>query len=85
MSISEEFPDGINDLIFFAVAGPTPKKLSTGSASRNASASLGKIRESPSGLRKSEAIFAKNLLNETPAEAVSPSSERIAARISRAI
>jgi hypothetical protein len=33
---------------------------------------LGRITARPSGLRRSEASFARNLLNETPAEAVSP-------------
>ena len=39
----------------------------------------------PSGFLKSDAIFAKNLLKETPAEAVRPTSLNILAFISRAI
>jgi hypothetical protein len=44
----------------------------------------GWMTNSPSGLRQSEASFAKNLLVATPAEAVRFSSWRICSRIVRA-
>ena len=43
------------------------------------------MTNSPSGLRWSEASSARNLLYDTPAEAVRPVSARIAARISAAM
>jgi hypothetical protein len=46
--------------------------------------SSGWITNSPSGLRQSEASFAKNLLVATPAEAVRFSSWRICSRMVRA-
>ena len=46
---------------------------------------LGVMTNKPSGLRWLEAILARNLLYETPADAVSPVSARIRARISSAI
>ena len=48
-------------------------------AARNASACSGRITVSPSGFSRPEAILARNLLNETPAEAVSPVSAWISA------
>ena len=45
---------------------------------------LGLVTKSPSGLRQSEASFAKNLLGATPAEAVRFNSWRICSRIVRA-
>src|SRR6266516_2829387 len=45
---------------------------------------LGWMTKSPSGLRQSEASFAKNLFGATPAEAVRFNSWRICLRIVRA-
>ena len=45
----------------------------------------GRITHKPSGLFQSEAILARNLFGATPAEAVSPVSSRIAARIAIAV
>ena len=44
----------------------------------------GRMTKSPSGLRQSDASFARNLLGATPAEAVRFSSWRICSRIVRA-
>ena len=55
-----------------AVAGPTPWKCSIGRAARKPSACSGRITVSPSGFSRPEAVLARNLLNETPAEAVRP-------------
>src|SRR5580692_5195759 len=49
-----------------------------------ASIPSGWMTKSPSGLRQSEASFARNLLGATPAEAVRFSSWRICSRIVRA-
>ena len=69
---------------FSPVTLPTPGKRPTGNGSRNASMSSGWMTKSPSGLRQSEASFAKNLLGATPAEAVRFNSSRICCRIVRA-
>src|ERR1700692_3870378 len=53
----------------------------TGSGGRNVFTSSGWITNSPSGLRQSEAIFARNLFGATPAEAVKRSSSRICSRM----
>ena len=55
-----------------AVTGPTPQSASTGSFCRKASTRSGAITVRPSGLRQADAIFARNLLGATPAEAVRP-------------
>ena len=55
---------------FSPVILPTPGKRPTGNGNRNASISSGWMTNSPSGLRRSEASFAKNLFGATPAEAV---------------
>ena len=68
-----------------AVAGPTPWNFVTGSAATNASPSPGWIANWPSGLFCSEASLARNLLYDTPAEAVSPVTSRMRARIARAV
>ena len=69
---------------FSPVTLPTPGKRPTGNGSRNASMSSGWMTKSPSGLRQSEASFAKNLFGATPAEAVRFNSSRICCRIVRA-
>ena len=51
----------------------------------NAWASSGRITVRPSGLSMAEATLARNLLNDTPAEAVSPVCARISRLIARAI
>ena len=63
----------------FAVTGPTPHSASTGSCCRNDSIRSGATTVRPSGLRQPEAIFARNLLGATPADAVRPVVSRIAA------
>lgn len=63
----------------FAVAGPTPHSASTGSFWRNDSIRSGPTTVRPSGLRKPEAMLARNLFGATPADAVSPVVSRIAA------
>ena len=69
-----------------AVARPTPWNFSIGRESRSFSASCGRITVRPSGLRRSEAVLARNLLKETPADAVRPPvARRIFRLISRAI
>ena len=70
---------------FSAVRGPTPKSFSTGRRRTKASTSSGFRTKSPSGLRQSLAIFARNLLGATPAETVSPSSSRTARRMASAM
>ena len=69
---------------FSPVTLPTPGRRPTGSGDRNVSTSPGWMTKSPSGLRQSEAIFARNLFGATPAEAVRCSSWRIWSRIARA-
>ena len=49
---------------------PTPQKRSTNKLSIKSGASASVITNSPLGLLKSDAIFAKNLLYEMPAEPV---------------
>ena len=51
----------------------------------NAAASSGRITVSPSGLSIADATLARNLLNDTPAEAVSPVRSRISRLIARAM
>ena len=65
------------------VASPCrrPAGVPPAAASRKASTSCGLTTNRPSGLRKSDAILARNLLGATPADAVSCVSSRIAARI----
>jgi hypothetical protein len=46
---------------FSPVTLPTPGKRPTGSGRRNASMSSGRMTKSPSGLRQSDASFARNL------------------------
>ena len=67
-----------------AVTLPTPGRRSTGSGGRKALTSSGWITKRPSGLRQSEAIFARNLLGATPADAVRCSSSRMAWRMALA-
>ena len=57
----------------------------TGSASTKPGPMRGVITNSPSGLFWSDASLARNLLYDTPAEAVSPVSALIFARIRSAI
>ena len=68
-----------------AVFGPMPKNRSIGSCAMNASACSGRITASPSGLCRAEATLARNLLNDTPADAVSPVAALISSLIARAI
>ena len=58
--------------ILAAVTFPIPKNFSMGSFSINPTAFSGAIRYNPSGLSMSDAIFARNLLTDIPADAVSP-------------
>ena len=60
-----------------AVTGPTPQSASTGSFCRKASTRSGLITVRPSGFFQPDAIFARNLLGATPADAVSPVSSRM--------
>src|SRR5690606_41687589 len=64
---------------------PTPGRRPTGRGARNATTFRGGTTDRPSGLFWSEAILATNLLGATPAEAVSPVSARMSARIDSAI
>ena len=64
-----------------SVALPTPGIFPTGSGIRNASTCDGLITKSPSGFFQSDAIFARNLLGATPADAVRSVSSRISRRI----
>ncbi len=64
---------------FFAVTGPTPHSASTGNCWRNGSTRSGPITVSPSGFFQPDAIFARNLLGATPADAVRPVSARMRA------
>ena len=57
----------------------------TGSGMRNRSTWCGLMTKQPSGLRQSEAIFARNLFGATPAEAVRFVSSRISLRIFSAV
>src|SRR5580693_2645352 len=57
--------------IFVVVFGPTPWNFATGRVATKASAWSGMIANWPFGLRVSDAILARNLLQEIPAEAVS--------------
>ncbi len=68
-----------------AVCGPTPHRREIGSGSRNAASPPGGTTTSPSGLRRSDAIFATSFVVETPTDAVSSSSSWIASLIRRAI
>lgn len=60
-------------------------KASIGNPAMNSSAWSGCIVQRPSGLRKSEATLARNLLYDIPAEATRFNSFRIRTFISRAI
>ena len=68
-----------------AVFSPTPHSREIGSGARKAASSPGGTTTSPSGLRRSEPIFATSFVVATPTEAVSPTSSRVAALIARAI
>ena len=54
-----------------AVTGPTPHNASTGSFCRKRSIRSGAMTVRPSGFFQPDAIFARNLLGATPADAVS--------------
>jgi hypothetical protein len=60
------------------VTGPTLWNLLIGRSSTKFDPMLGVMTNSPSGLRWSDASLAKNLLSDTPADAVSSVSFRIA-------
>ena len=60
---------------------PTPGMHPTGSGVRKSCTWCGRMTNSPSGLFQSDAIFARNLLGATPADAVNASSSRICARM----
>ena len=55
-----------------SVTLPTPQRRETGGGARNAAVVPGGTATSPSGLPRSEAIFAAILQSATPAETVSP-------------
>ncbi len=57
-----------------AVFSPTPHSREIGSGARNAASSPGGTTTSPSGLRRSDPIFATSFVAATPTEAVSPTS-----------
>ncbi len=67
----------------FAVALPTPHSRVIGSGARNSASPPSSTTTRPSGLRRSEATLAMNLLAASPAEAVSPVSPRMRRLISR--
>ena len=69
---------------FLAVTGPTPHNASTSSPWRKCSTRSGAITVRPSGFCQPDAIFARNLLGATPAEAVSRVRSRIASFSRRA-
>ena len=69
----------------FLVTLPTPKNFPIGKFLIKSFEFSSIITVIPSGFLKSDAIFAKNLLKETPAEAVRPTSLNILSFISRAI
>ena len=58
-----------------AVLGPTPHSLSTGRSARKLRSVPGSTTVRPSGFAMPEAIFATDLLEATPTEIVSPSSD----------
>jgi len=68
-----------------AVFSPTPHNREIGSGSRNSTSVPGSTTTSPSGLRRSLAIFATSFVVATPTDAVSRTSPRIASLIARAI
>ena len=71
--------------IFAAVAGPTPWNFLTGRLATKSGPAFGGITACPFGLLRSLAIFARNLQYEIPAEALSPVTSLIRARIIIAI
>ena len=60
-----------------AVTGPTPHSASTGSFWRKCSTRSGGMTVRPSGFFHADAIFARNLLGATPADAVNPIASQI--------
>ena len=67
-----------------SVTWPTPHIRDTGRGARKATTASGSTITRPSGFRRSEAIFATNLLGATPADAVSPVPLRISSFMCRA-
>ena len=67
------------------VTAPTPQSLVIGSGARNSRVFSWATQTSPSGLPRSEAIFATNFVEAMPAETVRPTSSRTSRLISRAI
>ncbi len=65
--------------------GPMPLMRPTGSGQIRVAMSPGPISVSPSGLSRSEAIFASSLFGAMPTEQVSAVSSRIARLIARPI
>jgi drug/metabolite transporter (DMT)-like permease len=70
--------------IFALVAGPMPWNLPTGKDSTKTGPISGVMTYWPFGLRWSEVSFARNFLYEMPAEALSPVTSLILARIASA-
>jgi len=69
---------------FSLLTFPIPGSRPTGSGSKNASTSPGRITKSPSGFVQSDASFARNLFGATSAEAVRFNSFRTRSRMVRA-
>ncbi len=67
-----------------AVTRPTPQRRPTGSGARKSASVPAATTTSPSGLRRSDATFATNLLAATPTDAVSRSDAAMRALIARA-
>ena len=67
-----------------AIWGPTPHSRPIASGARKAASSPGGTTTSPSGLRRSDAIFATSFVLATPTDAVSCVSSWIASLIRRA-
>ncbi len=69
----------------FAITRPTPHSRSTGSGARNADSSPEGTTTRPSGFPRSDATFATNLFDASPADAVSPVSAWIRVLIRRTV
>ncbi len=67
------------------VAGPTPQRRETGSGARNAASVPGSTTSTPSGLARSLASLARNLVEATPTDRHSPLSASTRRRMVAAI
>ena len=56
---------------------PTPQMIRTGFGRRKSAVSTRPITENPRGLSRSDAIFARNLLCDSPTDPVTPNSVSI--------